>query len=199
MKSEELQKLLPLGYLFLVIVGIVKDSVFYYQLGINILNYSAMMDILISPIAEFTSNPVIFIAIFSLLLSANYLPSLILKYRERESVYKTFELQKIEGLSPIDTESYLRTSVLKFLATLLLSFFLGYGFYGGFSISKNIKNNKIKYNYKLTYSTGESEQINLIGNNSLYYFYTAKGNKNIKITPLGAIKNIEFTNNRMFK
>ena len=199
MKSEELQKLLPLGYLFLVIVGIVKDSVFYYQLGINILSYSAIMDILISPIAEFTSNPIIFIAIFSLLLSSNYLPSLILKYRERKSVYKTFELQKIEGLSTTEVESYLRTSVINFLATLLLSFFLGYGFYGGFSISKNIKNNKIEYSYKLTYNTGESEQINLIGNNSLYYFYTVKGNKNIKITPLGAIKNIELTNNRMFK
>ncbi|SFC98008.1 hypothetical protein SAMN05421780_1169 [Flexibacter flexilis DSM 6793] len=31
---EKLQSLLPLGYLYLVVLGILKESVFFYQLGI---------------------------------------------------------------------------------------------------------------------------------------------------------------------
>lgn len=54
MKSiEKLQNLIPLGYLFLVVMGILKESVYFYQLKINILKYSTIMDILISPIPDF--------------------------------------------------------------------------------------------------------------------------------------------------
>ncbi|MEZ0128638.1 hypothetical protein AB9T88_02065, partial [Flavobacterium sp. LBUM151] len=91
--SDDIQKLLPLGYLFLVIMGILKESFFYYQLGINILKYSTIMDILISPIAEFTSNPIILVAILLLFVSHYYLPSVLLKYSNVKFVQKAFELK----------------------------------------------------------------------------------------------------------
>ncbi|RZK57783.1 MAG: hypothetical protein EOO91_09510 [Pedobacter sp.] len=114
--SEDLQKLIPFGYLFLVVMGILKESVIFYQLGINILKYSTLMDILISPIATLTTHPITF-----------------------------------------------------------------------------------KYNHTLNFSNGGTEQISLINTNTVYYFYVSKGSKTIKIAPIGAIKNIELTNNRMFK
>jgi hypothetical protein len=43
--SENTQKLLPFGYLYLVVMGILKESIYYYQIGINILKYSTIMDI----------------------------------------------------------------------------------------------------------------------------------------------------------
>jgi hypothetical protein len=51
---EKLQTFLPLGYLYLIILGILRDGVFFYMLGINFLKYSSIMDILISPISELT-------------------------------------------------------------------------------------------------------------------------------------------------
>jgi len=39
-----------------------KESLFYYQLDVNILKYSSLMDVLISPIAELTSTSVIICA-----------------------------------------------------------------------------------------------------------------------------------------
>ena len=42
--TENLQKLLPFGYLFLVVLGIIKESVFYHLIGINILKYSKKID-----------------------------------------------------------------------------------------------------------------------------------------------------------
>lgn len=59
MKFTNLERLLPFGYLILVILGIVKESVFYYFIGVNILKYSNLMDVLISPISDLTSHPIV--------------------------------------------------------------------------------------------------------------------------------------------
>jgi hypothetical protein len=58
---ENLQTYLPLGYLYLVILGIIKESIHFFQLGINILKYSTLMDVLLSPIADLMSHPLIFV------------------------------------------------------------------------------------------------------------------------------------------
>lgn len=197
--SDDIEKLLPLGYIFLVIMGILKDSFFYYQLGINILKYSTIMDILMSPIAEFTSNPIILTAIILLFGLHYYLPSLLLKYNNIRFVQKAFELKSTEGLSINETKSYFNSIAIKSLAIFLCSFFLGYGVAGGYFTSKKIKNDTIKYNYKLNYNSGESEEIYLINTNSLYYFYISKGSKTIEIAPLASIKNIELTDNEMLR
>ncbi|KAF2506679.1 hypothetical protein EYY60_19370 [Flavobacterium zhairuonense] len=195
--SDDIQKLLPFGYLFLVIMGIVKECIFHYQLGINILKYSTIMDILISPIATFTSNPIVLIFILSLFIFHYNLPSLLAKYSDKKFIIRTFELKKNEGLTPEETKSYFNSISVKTLAAILCSFFLGYGLAGGYATAKKIRDHKESYNYKINYNSGESEEIFLINTNSLYYFYTPKGSKAIKITPLGAVKNIELIDNKM--
>lgn len=121
--SDDIEKLLPLGYIFLVIMGILKDSFFYYQLGINILKYSTIMDILMSPIAEFTSNPIILTAIILLFGFHYYLPSLLLKYNNIRLVQKAFELKSTEGLSINETKSYFNSIAIKSLAIFFMLFF----------------------------------------------------------------------------
>ena len=88
--SDDLEKLLPFGYLFLIMMGILKDSIYYYQFGINILRYSTIMDVLISPIAEFTSNPIILGAIIILFVIHFYLPSFLAKYKNVAYVKRSF-------------------------------------------------------------------------------------------------------------
>ncbi|MTH16824.1 hypothetical protein [Flavobacterium sp. LC2016-01] len=195
--SDDLQKLLPFGYLFLVIMGILKESVFYYQIGINILKYSTIMDILISPIAEFTSHPIILISILSLFVFHSYLPKILEKHRNRKFVKKAFELESVEGLSETEVKSYFNSISVKSLAIVLVSFFIGYGIAGGYAVSHDIKNNKLKHKHTLNFNSGESEQVYLINNNSLYYFYITKGSKTIKIAALGSVKSLELTKNRM--
>ena len=89
---DKVQNLLPLGYLFLVILGIVKESIFYYQIGINIIKYSSIMDILISPIAAITSHPVFFIVIIVLFIFFFKLPQILLKNEDKEWLHKIFFL-----------------------------------------------------------------------------------------------------------
>ncbi|UKB78702.1 hypothetical protein [Chryseobacterium sp. MEBOG07] len=79
---------------------------------------------------------------------------------------------------------------------MLLSFFVGIGWGEGMTLTKRIKENRLKYDYTLNYNDEKSELVHLIGSNSMYYIYLAKGNKTIKISPVGSIKSIELTNNK---
>ena len=193
---EKTLNYLPLGYLYLVIVGILKETVYFYQLGINILKYSSIMDVLLSPVATFTSHPVIFITITSVFVFCYYLPSILYNHGHKKWVQKAFELKKTKA-GPTDTEikNYYLFVAIKSLAIGLLSIYLGYGTAEGYFISKRIKNNKLRYDYNLNYNTGDSENIALLEANSLYYFYIAKGSKSIKIAPISGVKNIELIKN----
>ncbi|WP_294960267.1 hypothetical protein [uncultured Flavobacterium sp.] len=195
--SDDLEKLLPFGYLFLILMGILKDSIYYYQFGINILRYSTIMDVLLSPIAEFTSNPIILSAIILLFVLHFYLPSFLAKNKDLPFVKRSFELKSTDELSPQETKSYYNGIAIKSLVVFLLSFFLGYGMAGGYFNTKKLKENTLEYSHQLDFNDGVSKNVFIIGNNSLYYFYLVKGDKKVKITPLASIKNIELIQNKM--
>jgi len=197
--SENLQKLLPFGYLFLVVLGILKESIFYYQIDINILKYSTLMDILISPIATLTSNLIVFVAIIIFAITLYAYPAFLAKKRDKKWAQKLSGLKNVEKLSEEEVSSHYMSFFAALLACGLFSFFIGIGLGQGKNLVKKIENNTVKYDHILNYTSGESEVVYLIDVNSIYYFYVAKGNKTIKIAPIGAVKNIELTLNRKLK
>lgn len=198
---EKIQNLLPIGYLYLVLMGILKESLLYYQLGINILKYSTIMDILISPIADLTANPILLgpaIILFFLL------PFLITRFLSAKS--NKLWVQKISGLkkgtqelSAEQVKNHFSKLLFLFITISLLSFFLGIGIGKGHAISKKIKTNRLEFHDKINFNSGESENVYIIGSNSVYYFYLTKGTQTIKITPVGTIKNIELIDNKMLR
>lgn len=201
MKSiEKIQNLLPLGYLLLVVLGIIKESVFFLQMGINILKYSSIMDVLISPIATLTSNLILLGGTVLMFIFHFYLPKMLYKRRHKKWVEEMFELRETEEeLSDKELKNHFLMGSVKILSFALLALFLGIGLGEGIGVSKKIKHNKLSYDYKLNYNTGESEEIAMIGSNSLYYFYLSKGNPSVKIAPVSSIKSIEITKNKMLR
>ncbi|SFE05707.1 hypothetical protein [Flavobacterium phragmitis] len=189
--SDDLEKMLPFGYLFLIIMGILKDSIQYYQLGINILRFSTFMDILISPLAYLTSNVIILITIIFLFIGHYNLPKLLVKYDHNPTVQKMFELKSVKSFSLEEKKRYYNSIALKTLALVLMSFFIGTGMAGGYFISQRLEKGTLDYNYKISFNDEKPQQVNLIGTNSLYYFYVTKGEKHIKIAPIGSIKSVE--------
>ncbi|MDM1556896.1 hypothetical protein PYS58_21015 [Chryseobacterium indologenes] len=196
--SEGIQRSLPFGYLFLVVMGILKESVFYYQIGINILKYSTIMDILISPIATLTSHPVILIALVIIIVFSFAFPSYLSKQSNQNKKWaqKMAALKDHENMSKEAVENHFTNMFVRFTAMMLLSFFVGIGWGEGMALTKRIKEKSLKYDYTLNYGDGNHEQIYLIGSNSMYYIYLIKGNNTIKIAPVGSIKNIELTHNK---
>lgn len=190
--TENLQRLLPLGYLFLVVLGIIKESVYYYQFDINILKYSNIMDILISPIADLTSHPVVLFSFIAFILMLYLMIFILSKNHRKEWVRKIVGSKDSLGtLTEKEVKAYFGNVFLLMFALGLLSFFLGIGLGNGMKVSKRIASNGLEYHYKLTYNSDESKEIYLIGSNSANYFYVAKGNKNVQISPVGTVKIIE--------
>ena len=109
--SENLQKLLPFGYLFLVVIGILKESVFFYQIGINILKYSSIMDILISPIATLTSNPIILVAVIIVTTFCYAYPIVLAKRRNKKWAQKLATLKNEDRATAAQISMAKRNSV----------------------------------------------------------------------------------------
>lgn len=188
---EKLHTLLPLGYLYLVVLGILKETTFLYQLDINILKYCSIMDVLMSPIATMMSHPLIFGVIVAVFFMGYHLPAFILKNAHKKWVQHLFELQKLnKDLSEEETKNHYLFFSLRFTAFFLLSIYLGFGFAEGGMNAKKMKQGKLKFNYELTYNDGQSKTVSLIETNSVYYFYVAKGEKSVTIAPIGGIKDI---------
>lgn len=196
--TDRLQRLLPFGYLFLIVLGIIKESIYFYQLGINALNYSTLMDVLISPIADLTSHPIILGALIPLLAFGMFLRYNILKKNDKKWV-KALVKKDLSTMSDeeINQESF--NFIINFSAMMMLSFFLGIGIGSGRFEAQKIKDGKIKFKHNLTFNTGETKNIHLIKSNSAYYFYVEKGSPNIKISPVGTIKTLELSDNKSLK
>ena len=200
MESTKIQNFLPLGYLFLVVLGILKESVIYYQLGIPILKYSSIFDILISPIATITSSVAVLLAVVVFFYLCSKIPDFLMNNYTKKWVQHMFavDLKKFD-MPKNELKNYLILNAIQFLGIFLLSFFLGFGLADGYSTAEKIKKNNLTFDYKLNFSSGEAEVISLINSNTSYYFYVVQGNQNICIAPVGAIKNLELINNSKLK
>ena len=157
---DKIQHLLPLGYLYLVVLGIMKEAIFFYQLDINILQYSSIMDILISPVSTLTSSVIAFGTIISFFFLCYHLPAILYKHGHKKWVIKLFELNKTKnGSTEAEIKNYYFYVAIKSLALFLLSMYIGFGVAGGYMTSNEIKKNKLKYRYVLNYSSGSPNQL----------------------------------------
>ncbi|HEV7380043.1 MAG TPA: hypothetical protein VGN64_09635 [Dyadobacter sp.] len=197
---DKIQSLLPLGYLYLIILGIIKESLHYYQLDINILKYSSLMDVLISPIADLTSRPVILLAVLILVALSLIFQFLISKNSHRRWAQKFVGQKESDTvLTKEEIKSKISQTFLGFFIAGLSSFFFSQGLSDGRDLIKKIESNTLTYNHKISFDSDKSEEVHLFDNNSSYYFYLSKGNKNIKIAPVGSIKSVELINNKNLK
>lgn len=172
-----------------------KESIFFYQLGIGVVRYSTIQDILLSPVADVVSEPVVFVGILFVLLIVFLYMRVLSGVLVRKSMRKRTEEQDPDEVRKAAGQ---KVSVLLngALAFGVLCFFVGAGLGAGIKTRNRIENNQMEFKHRVSFGTGETEEIFLIESNSAYCFYITKGGKNIKIAPMGAIKNLELIVNR---
>jgi len=187
---EGLQKFLSLGYLYLISLGILQQSVFYQQIGVNIFQYSSLADILISPIATLATKPIVLIFAIAITCLFYIMPWYLSKNSDKNWVKKAFFKNKLD-ITKEEIQSIFKSFYLTCCALGLLGFFLGLGLGSGGKLADNIANNELEYNNKISFDGATAENVHLISVNSLYCFYVVKGNLNVKIAPISTIKNFE--------
>jgi len=197
---DKLIHYLPLGYLYLVVLGIFKEGITFYQIGVNIMSYTSIMDVLLSPVAALTSHPLVLGATIVFVAYLYFSPVFMIRKIKKDWVPKLMGSKiPYAELTEEDKKTIALNYFIKMLAFGCFGFFTGIGFSQGYSFAKDIKNDKLKYKHRISFSSGKTEDVSLLESNSTYYFYVSKGNKNVKITPVSSINTIEMIDNKMLK
>ncbi len=188
-KTQGIQGLLTIGYLYIVILGIIGEALYYSQLDINILKYSTITDVLLSPISKITSNAYFILGVLALTFGS-YLVSLRLNTVEKRDRFRQllfkFSISKTANGSLKDT-------LLMVLSSLLFGFYVGLDYGNGTYTAKKLREGSFKYNDRIYFNNNDSTQAEIVGSNTAYIFYVKKNSKSVQISPMGAIKSFENT------
>lgn len=194
-KISSIQELLSIGYLVLLFFGLIRETILYGILGVNIITYSNVLDILLSPVAILTGNIYLAIAIVISVFFFYGGTVFLFKFHERnrEKVWyqKWFDVPKLE-------KNYFNGdfSIISFVGfmglSMLLGVFLGGGVMDGYKLKEEVATGTHEITHQLTFMDKEIISVRMIGQNSQYLFYVLEDNTEIAISPIqGNIKRIE--------
>lgn len=192
--QRSLQDYLSLGYLYLLILGIFKDTIFYGYLGVNFINYASIQDILLSPIILLTSNLKLLLAVFIVIPAFCWIVIYCSKwYHNRNKENDWYKATKTyERWDKIFAGGNTYGFLIALIIYMLFGGFIGFGFGSGTKISEKLKIGELEMDHQITFTDKETLNINLIGHNSEYLFYAKEKDTTVTITPIqGNIKRIE--------
>jgi len=180
--NTSLQDYLSLGYLYLLILGVFHEMIFYGFLDINILSYSSVVDILLSPLVFLGDNLKL---VGGLIISGVVLYYMMPYLNKWNKAYS----KKKEG----EEVEFIGAAAFMFLYALMLAgFFVGAAIGDGPGVKREIKNGDFKLTHELTFSDDSKTLVGKIRNNSQYIFYVEEDATKISISPInGTIKKIE--------
>lgn len=171
MKNIGIQEGLSLGYVYLLLLGLMTDSIEYAYVGINILNYSTFLDILITPLKHLTSNTI---------LPTVLAGTILLFYLWNEYVYPKMSKPKQENFLTQSKQGRL----IFMLAAMIIGMFLGLSLGMGSKLKERLEAGKMKPDHVITFNGDKKMKVKIIGQNSLYIFYVPEGEKEIIISPI---------------
>ncbi|WP_405206931.1 hypothetical protein [Aquimarina sp. LLG6339-5] len=183
-----IQEYIYLSYLYLLIVGTLSYSIYYAFLGINIIKYSTLLDILLSPIVILMDNIKI-----PLFMGGYILIIIIVIWWSQKRIIKNLKKEVIQERQAKLKKKYASLQYIKFLIPIIgtLGFYIGYALGGGYKTNNKIKTGDFKVNKLIEFTDGNTQKVKLIELNSLYVFYVSESEKKISISPIsGNIKTI---------
>lgn len=167
-------ELVPLGYLYLLLLGISSESIHYGMLGVNVLDYSNALDVLLSPIALMTEK----LAVFAVVIGV---PIFFLPYMQF--------LRWMARRKPTEKNRKFREKPLGELwlpacIAALFFAFLGLGFGQGMAQREELLAGTMDADTRLTFNDGETLDAHVVGINSGYLFYVEPGATEVTISPI---------------
>jgi hypothetical protein len=193
-KIKNLQEILYVCYLTLLLFGLIRETITYGILGINIISYSSVLDILLSPVVILTS---------SLVLTCGLVMGPILFYIGLEQIakFKTRNkdkqwYQKCFGVAKVDEnkkeEDLSLILVITMTYGMLFGAFLSISIGDGYELKEEIEAGTQEMTHTLTFEDKEVLPVKIIGQNSQYIFYVLDKDTEIAISPIeGNIKRIQ--------
>lgn len=181
-----LQDYFYIGYLYLIILGIVSDAIFYGIFGVSYLNYTTILDALISPVSLLTNNWFISVLLGGMFwLMHMYFSKWMFKWyaylREKKWYQKIYNIEKWDKKYEMLKEKKNQIPGLMFIFFLL---FVSMRAGMGLGMKSKFSEKEIKPNYTLIFKDNSRLDVRKIGQNSAYFFYFIPGEKEITATPI---------------
>ncbi|MCI4667077.1 MAG: hypothetical protein MRZ79_02880 [Bacteroidia bacterium] len=188
-----LQDFFSVGYLYLLVIGIAGDSIYYSYLGVNIISYSSVVDVLLSPIIKIINVPLLGIMLLSLPAALAgllfYQRKQHLKKREDPEYQEKHNVEKLDRSLSIKG---IRTGLFVYTGFALFGGFIGFGWGGGAKMKERIETGDFKTNRTVYFIDGDQKNVRMIGHNSEYLFYIEEGEKALSVIPIpGNIKAVK--------
>lgn len=194
-----IQDYMSIGYVFLLILGVFNQTIYYGILGINIFEYTSILDVLLSPVAVLSDSwiiSVIFVVIIILMIGYFKLMKIFYVRLAKKEKYQTGK--KKEQIDKILASFNKKYAIVPFLLLMLVSMYIGLGVGSGLKIKEIINGLDYNYSHQIVFDDGEKTDAKIIGKNSSYVFYVTKEETNINIVPIEGniklIKNIKSKN-----
>jgi hypothetical protein len=181
-----LQDYFYIGYLYLIILGIVSDAIFYGIFGVSYLNYTTILDALISPISLLANNwvlSVFLLGMFGLmyLYFTKWMPKLYKYLRVKKWYQKIYNIEKWDKrYEELEKKKNLIPSLMFLFFLLFVSMRTGLGL----GMKYKYTNKEIIPNYTLVFKDNARLDVRKVGQNSAYFFYFIPGEKVITATPI---------------
>jgi|GEM_PF-190632 hypothetical protein len=171
-----IQTYVYVGYAYLLLMGIANDAIYYGFLGINIISYSNILDVLLSPLVRMIDNPKLLVTILGLPVIAYFYLKLI-RFFARKKKKKT----KLHSHKLV-TDS-MKNQVFVMTAIMVFSGYIGFGIGNGNKTKARLEKKSLKTDYELTFRGGETKNVHLIGSNSGFVFYVEEDATVVSISP----------------
>ncbi|MEL7118040.1 MAG: hypothetical protein AAFO07_01320 [Bacteroidota bacterium] len=188
--NRSIQDYLSLGYLYILALGILHDAIYYGFMGINILKYSNILDVLLSPIVYIADHLLILVAlvimVIFLLVFFFYQPKLHARYKEKEWYKKSFNVKKLDEQFE---KMHNVNGIVLLTSIMVFSFFIGSALGSGGSMAEKLKNKEFKPDTTILFSDTEEREVRVIGQNTEFVFYVEEGETTVTAAPIkGNIK-----------
>ncbi|MCK7592929.1 hypothetical protein [Pseudomarimonas salicorniae] len=175
--TPAVSELLALGYVYLLILGIANQSLFYGLLGVNFLAWSDALDVLISPIALLTERPGR-LAVLVLLVALLYPYTMWIQRLARKRRLAQGGEQALRKDTP------LVNAWLAYSACVLVFGYIGFAAGSGSEVRKRLAEGKAEVDHRIEFQDGSVIEAELVGKNTGFLFYFIPGETELSIVPL---------------
>ncbi len=180
-----LQETLSLGYLLLILLGLISDVIYYKILGVDILGYVDLLDVLLSPVSIVTEDLATAIAFTAVIGGCYFFVAVIgmrlhRRFRDRRWYQRLNNMEKADKLYDENDPSERRMLVV----FMVVSMFLGFGSARGVFTKQDLRDQPFSATHILSFSSGEELPVHLVGQNSAYLFYLPEGQQVVSIAPI---------------
>jgi hypothetical protein len=176
-KEFSIQDYITIGYLYLVLIGVINIAIYYSSFNINIFDYIAISDILLAPINMLFLDYMNTLMILIIIGIISYLSKFLFL-----GINKLFENYSNKINKPIPTIVY-RPEIMFIL--LFSYIFLVMSINMTNRVHTKVKNMTYKLNTTLTFSDNSQKDVYVIAITSVYLFYVEKGEDMVTIVPIG--------------